>query len=457
MRLLAAVAALFIAAPAAATPDAAYVVMGDGGAIARVVTAQATCPLLTVDGRTRVMMVRFGAGTVPQRATASTVENSKPSAFPVTVCDAPLPARARRASIAGVALPLPKTEVRRIVVIGDTGCRLKAADNAYQPCNDPAKFPFARIAARAAAEHPDLIIHVGDYEYRENPCPAGDVGCAGSPWGYGWDAWQADFFGPAAPLLTVAPLAPVRGNHESCVRAGQGWWRFLDGHAPVAGHNCDDGANDQAGDWSAPYAVPLGHGAQLVLLDLAVAPNKPLAAGDWRVAAFEGAYARLAGLAKGARFTFAANHQPILGFSATDKSGGPTLVPGNAAIQSVFGGHGARQLPPGVDVMLSGHYHLWEQVSFAGEQPSQFITGFSGTLEDTVPLPEHLPPGEVPAPGASVAAFASWIDGFGYMTLERTGRRSWRAVVHAVDGHAVNHCAITGAKSRCDVARVSSR
>ncbi len=62
--------------------------------------------------------------------------------------------------------------------------------------------------------------------------------CAGSPWGYGWDAWNADFFTPAAPLLAAAPWAAVRGNHESCARAGQGWWRFLDGHAAV-GRNAD--------------------------------------------------------------------------------------------------------------------------------------------------------------------------------------------------------------------------
>ena len=70
--------------------------------------------------------------------------------------------------------------------------------------------------------HPDLVVHVGDYHYRENACPAGDAGCSTSPWGYGWDAWDADFFTPAKRLLAVAPWIVVRGNHESCDRAGQG-------------------------------------------------------------------------------------------------------------------------------------------------------------------------------------------------------------------------------------------
>jgi hypothetical protein len=161
-RLLAFAVALIAAAPApapapAAAAPAAYVVVGDGGAIARVVTAAAICPVLRVDRHDVPMTVRFAAGTVPLRPTASLPENSKPSAFPVTVCEAMLPTGAKRAVVDSVRLPVPKREVRRIVVIGDTGCRLKAADQAYQPCNDPAQFPFARIAASAARWKPDLV------------------------------------------------------------------------------------------------------------------------------------------------------------------------------------------------------------------------------------------------------------------------------------------------------------
>jgi hypothetical protein len=454
MRRLISLIAVLLAVPASAAPESAYVVMGDGGAIARVVNPAATCPVMRVDGHDVAMTVRFAAATVPLRATASTPENSKPSAFPVTVCEAMLPSGAKRAAVDGVKLPVPKRDVRRIVVIGDTGCRLKASDKAYQPCNDPAQYPFARIAASAAKWRPDLIVHVGDYQYRENPCPASETGCTGSPWGYGWDTWRADFFGPGAPLLAAAPIAPARGNHETCNRAGQGWWRLLDGRPRMAGRDCDDPANDQAGDWSEPYAVPLGHGAQLVLLDLAAASGKALASDDWRRPAFEVSYQSLAALAAKMHYTFAVDHHPILGFAATAKSGVATLSPGNPAIQSVFGAHGPRQLPPGVAVLLSGHYHAWEQVSFTGDQPSQFITGFSGTLEDIVPLPEHLPPGAEPAPGAAVASFASWIDGFGYMTLERTDAHAWRALVHGVDGRVVNRCTITGQRSKCDRAQV---
>ena len=68
--------------------------------------------------------------------------------------------------------------VYRIVVIGDTGCRLKTGEE-YQSCNDAEKYQFGRIAATAAQWKPDLVVHVGDYLYRENACPQADSGCAG--------------------------------------------------------------------------------------------------------------------------------------------------------------------------------------------------------------------------------------------------------------------------------------
>jgi hypothetical protein len=127
-----------------------------------------------------------------------------------------------RATTLGRPLALPKANPRRIVVIGDTGCRIKTSDNVFQACGDSGQWPFAAVAAGAAAAAPDLVIHVGDYHYRENECPAGNTGCAGSPWGYGWDAWEADVFAPGEMLFAAAPWIVVRGNHESCTARARG-------------------------------------------------------------------------------------------------------------------------------------------------------------------------------------------------------------------------------------------
>lgn len=439
-----------MAASVQARPLAAMVVMGpDGAAEARVVTDAATCPPIRFDGRVHTMRVRAPAGVMAQRPTLLDPKLSKPSAFPVLACEAQLPPRVGRVRVAGMRLPAPKALVRRMVVIGDTGCRLKAGDDAYQACNDPGAYPFRRIAQRAAAWKPDLVLHVGDYEYRETPCAPEKANCAGSPWGYGWDAWKADFFAPAAPLLAAAPWIAVRGNHEDCARAGQGWMRFIDPHPRTAATRCDDPAHDAEADDLAPYAVPLGGGAQVVVADLTTAGTGPTPPDDPRHARFAADAAAIARLSRRAGFTVLAVHKPVLGFAAEKGVASPVLKPVTLGIQSVFAEANPAILPQSVDVILSGHIHVWQQISFASPHPSQFIAGFSGTQEDAIPLPAVLPADARPAPSAEVDAFSSWVGGFGFMTLQRRAADRWTVKVWDPDGRLVKRCEIAGRRSRC--------
>ena len=183
-------------AQAADTIVSRWVQMGPGGAIeARIVTAAPTCPAVMIDG---------ASVTMHERAAPD-------GAFNVRLCSATISKAAKSASVGGQALPLSKAQPDRIVVIGDTGCRIKGS--AVQACNDPKQWPFPVIAREAAKLKPDLVIHVGDYLYRESACPAGDTGCAGTSSGDNWPTWNADFFTPAAPLLAAAPWVIVRGNH----------------------------------------------------------------------------------------------------------------------------------------------------------------------------------------------------------------------------------------------------
>jgi predicted phosphodiesterase len=443
----------------ASAKDTAYVLIGPGGRqIARVITDAPTCPVLRVDAKPLAMAERAGPETFPQRPTASSPELSKPSAFPTRVCEASLPRHVRNARLGAQALPLAPRVIRRIVLIGDTGCRLKQTDKAYQACNDPAKYPFAQVAASAAKLHPDLVVHVGDYLYRENPCPADQAGCAGSPWGYGQDAWDADVFTPAAPLLAAAPWVAVRGNHETCVRAGQGWLRLLDPW-PLAPHrDCNDAGDDDVGNYSQTYAVPLDADTQIAVWDSANAPppGKPLAPDDPLAVHYAKAAREIEAIAKLKPHTFLANHHPLLAFAATKdkKTGEIVLRPGNLGLQSVFLLGDPKLFPAGVDLVLNGHTHVLEQLSFGGDYPSELVTGFSGTQEDIVPLPEHLPPTETPAVGAVVQNFSSWVDGFGFAELERVGPGAWRIRIFAADGQQVNSCSLVGRVSKCEVDQV---
>src|SRR5438128_53766 len=211
----------------------AWVQIAPGGlAEARAVVASKSCPEIQISKQELPMRVRAPATL----------------AFPNLLCAATLPVSATSAAILGRDLPLPHARPARIVVFGDTGCRIKGY--AVQACNDPAQWPFPRVAAAAASLKPDLVIHVGDYLYREAACPSANKGCLGSPSGDDWPAWAADFFTPAAPLLAAAPFVFARGNHEECARSGEGWLRLL-GPLPV-------GAKSPCVDHVAPWAAPLG-------------------------------------------------------------------------------------------------------------------------------------------------------------------------------------------------------
>jgi hypothetical protein len=430
----------------------AYVVLGDEGrAVARVITRDSVCPAIELDGVATPMDVRAAPATIPLRATRSPPAQSKPSAFPVLTCEKAIPAGVARASVLDRALPLPVAHPQRIVVIGDTGCRIKTGDNIFQACNDPALWPFPQVANAAADARPDLVIHVGDYHYRENACPFGNAGCAGSPWGYGWDTWEADVFAPAAKLFAAAPWIVVRGNHESCNRAGQGWWRFLDPRPLAARRDCNVAADDSTGDYSEPYAVPFGSGPdvdmQFIVFDSSLVGVAPLAASDPMFIRYRAEFEAAFALAARRPNTFFMNHHPILAF-APNPTKPLSPYPGNGSLQSVVAAlQPVALFPPNVQALLSGHVHLFEVVTFATPQPPQFVAGNGGDWVDT-PLPIPLPPGTTPAPGAVVAGIVA-SNRFGFMTIERDGAR-WRMVAHDVRGAPMTTCTLSERRATCD-------
>lgn len=437
------------ASPPDSEPLTTFVVLGkDGMRIARALVKDDVCPSVTLDNGTLLRMkMRARAGTMALRPTHAAAGDSTPAIFSVSTCERTLPPHTRSASINGRPLPLSNLPLRRIVVIGDTGCRLLKAMNGYQACNDPEKFPLARIAGHAANWKPDLVIHLGDYHYREDRCPPDNAGCAGSPWGYGYDTWREDFFRPARKLLQAAPWVMVRGNHERCKRAGQGWWRFLDPHPLIKGRDCNNPAFDAYGNYSEPYSVPLDDKTQLIVADSSFTPEHAIKRKDVRFKQYRNLYRKLEQLASRAKYNIALFHQPVLGFFINDKQ---TLFSGNAGLQSVFRTLNPRFFPSTIHTLLSGHVHTWQQISFSTPHPTQFVVGFSGTALDP-PLPDTLVgSNHTPAAGAVIESMSVWPRGkFGYMTMERAGFGRWNVKVWDQTGHQVRACRIAGRKSIC--------
>jgi Calcineurin-like phosphoesterase len=400
------------AAIAPSSIQAAWVALGPNGlAIARVVTAGSRCPRINLDTQPFTMQVR--------------AQPALPD-YPVLICEMILPSGVASAVVDGLSLPLPKTNPQRLVVIGDTGCRLKGKE-AIQACNDAQAWPFESIARSAARWQPELVIHVGDYHYRESPCPPGNAGCAGSPWGDNWPTWKADFFAPAAELLRAAPWIVTRGNHEDCNRAGQGWFRFLDPQFLSLG--CQD--------YIPPYAVPMGEG-QLLILDSASAPDGTPPAAMVAFYASQFAALREASSAN----AWLVTHRPIWGIGqSTSGQDGPSMFQVNATLQAAS----ANSLAPFITLILAGHLHLLETLSFTTGRPPQLIVGNGGTALDpaiTLPLVGTKIAGATVAEGTA-------LDRFGFMTLERS-ERGWLGTVRDVDGDATARCTISNDRITCD-------
>ncbi len=187
-----------------------------GGLIVRaIVPPDAACPAL--------------GGTERDNDPLAERQNRFPGAFPIKICEAEYHRtdRARLIFEDGTRVSLPRRAdpVTDMAVVGDTGCRVTYYGD-HQHCLQPFQWPFQDIAAAMRFPRPQVILHVGDYHYRERGC-ASPLPCGDGHNGYTWDAWERDFFLPAAELLTVAPWIPMRGNHESCSRAGIGWLLFF--------------------------------------------------------------------------------------------------------------------------------------------------------------------------------------------------------------------------------------
>lgn len=430
---------------------AAWVVLGEKGqAVARIVTTDADCPSILIEGKSSPMSLRAKAETIPLRPTASSPEDSKPSSFQFNTCEYPLPDNISHASIGNLTLPLPKASPRRIVVIGDSGCRMKKAENAWQDCSDANAWPFAQIANTAAGMKPDLVLHVGDYHYRENPCPEGVAGCQDSPWGYGWDAWEADLFKPAALLLKAAPWVMMRGNHEECARAGQGWFRFLDARSYEAGRSCNDAAFDGNADYSEPYAVPLGADTQIIVFDSAKVGKSLLNPANVKdapvFARYQAQFLKVGVLVgKPGTLSMFANHHPLLGL--TPKAGN-SVIGGNRALLSVMQAvNGTAYYPPGVQVALHGHTHLFEAINFSTNHPATFLSGNSGDNVDKG-LPDPLPADSSPAEGVTIERITH-SNSFGFLVLDRQPD-GWTFNAYRRDGSLMTSCPLNEGKVNCN-------
>ncbi|HVZ69245.1 MAG TPA: metallophosphoesterase [Rhizomicrobium sp.] len=384
-----------------------WVQMVPGGtAQLRVVASDAACPNVTVNGKQASLQTR-----------------AEPDVDFARVCAITLTPNMKNVQLNGMDIPLPAATPKRIAVLGDTGCRIK--DGTVQACNDPDQWPFLRVASEIAKLRPDLVIHVGDYLYRESKCPKDQASsCGNSPHGDNWMTWDADFFTPARQLLETAPIVLVRGNHEDCRRSGPGWFRLMgpdvfDPKTPCAGH-------------IPPYVVPLG-ALNLVVMDDANAPDQIVDTAEREV--YRQEFQNLSKLA--AAPVWLAMHRPIAG--AVRMFG--FTVGGNRTLISALDDE-ANALSP-VALMLSGHIHAFEAINYEGNRPPQLLAGNGGDKLDTASV------------SLANTDLGTWhvkdgisLPGFGFLLMTQQ-EKGWRIDVHGVDGAIERVCTFADRRLDC--------
>lgn len=353
--------------------------------------APSACPVARIDGR----------------AVATTRRAGSAPGFPDVVCDAAIPAGARSVVVGTRRLPVPARAPRRILVIGDTGCRLEGLN--AQSCDDPRAWPFPGIARAAAATRPDLIVDVGDYYYRQSPCPPLVARCAGSPYGDVAAAWYADWLVPAAPLFAAAPLVVARGNHESCGRGGRGWFRYLDPHPYVA-----------CARFTAPYAVDVG-GLRIVVGDSALASDFGVV--GVHQPRYRDDFAAIRRLASGAREAWFLTHRPP--YLNRDQ---------RAALDGALAPYA---------LVLAGHFHFFAAFNVRGEPPL-VINGEGGDKLD----PDYVPFLGLATGGLRVEGKVFGSDRFGFALYDRAGA-GWTISLRDPDGAERARCEVAGRAVRC--------
>ena len=379
----------------------------DGKPHARVL-APRTCPSVSFDNVPTAMRQR--AGQAP--------------GFDEVVCDAPIPSGAIHIAVEGHALPRPPKSPRRIVVLGDTGCRMKAQEQ--QNCGDIADWPFPKIARTIARIHPDLLVDIGDYYYRENNCPAIMTKCV-NRWGDTSMSWNADWFAPGKPLFASTPLVMARGNHEDCHRGGLGWFRYLDPADAVT--TCDPAKVDGAMPWAASF-----DGLRIVVADSAGDPSDDNP-DDARIAYYKASFQRAQALAAGpAGNTWFVTHRPP--YANTNETQALLALGWNFA--------------PFV-ALLSGHIHDFEAINLSG-YPPLIINGESGDdLDDAGTAAAYIAT-HTSASGRPVYTLANPVPyatkQFGFAIYTKTAA-GWSISLRDADGIERRTCSLSNGAVSC--------
>jgi hypothetical protein len=336
----------------------------------------------------------------------------------MTICEATLPSETKKVRFQSNQIDIPSV-LEKVVVLGDTGCRLsyKNGKGTLQNCNDEKEWPFQQIMNSIEKEKADLVVHLGDYHYRE-VCQ-GDEKCQSfqDTLGYGYKAWAADFLNPSSAVLGKTPYVFLRGNHEDCNRAHEGYFKMLSpegedkcveaqptrytnfGNLLVVNYDNSALENGPADEKSAGYILMKNNYKKLIE-ELNSRPEQDV----WLFVhkPFWGLSPRMANMAGKSE--------------AVDKK--PEIS--NPNMQKFFA---ELPLPKKVKMIFSGHIHAVQLAT--GLHPTQMIIGESGTSLDYFDneTRKFIPEG-----------YRVFPSDYGYVLMSKDANGKWTASIKSTQG-----------------------
>ncbi len=376
--------------------------------------------------------------------TMSPRQNPNSVQFDVTVCEAFISFdQALTVTDSDITLQAVTSSPSKILVYGDTGCKVK-------DCPTGPATPFYSLACAGAWKSPDLILHMGDFNYRGTSSTvtikgsnesfsvydAGDdadsdsqcqltsdyysQNAADSSMPDNWTNWWNDFFFPAQDLLPTAPWIFARGNHELCSRAGPGWFYFLGPGSNLKGAGMAQMSCPNQGSLSKPDKNVMSHllfvdpyivqlkTLGVLVLDSANACDahapKPTrgksSAEKYPLEIYQSQFNQIPKLITNSTQTWLMTHRPLWGIKKYEPKKNPPEV---KAINQTLQKASKNKVPAKISLLLSGHMHTFETLSFTKETlPPQLITGNGGvklskskhlppTIPKNVALPHHGP------------------------------------------------------------------
>lgn len=414
--------------PGLGSPEAwAWTQLTDEGTQVRYVTPQSTCP--------RVLFTNAGGQTVSRSMTQVSTVGQFPTT--ATVCTRLVSLGVTAARIdttttgsvvvrptADGTVPLPRwTPAQRpatITVIGDTGCRVISATD-HQNC--ATQWPLQPLATSAATSPvaPDLVIHVGDYIYRSDTQVYPTSTCGGariSMSDHTWGCLVTDFFRPSSSLLAQAPLVFVRGNHETCGRSGEVWFRYQANSLR---------GNGSCSDYTDPVRISAGT-LGLLLFDSSCSgddSNTCSQTQPQQLTQYTRQFNNVNTLARPGDFLL--SHVPIWMVNGmTPTLGNPEWIDKDLEAATAATAQGS--LSSNISLVLSGHAHMYQRLDFGNNtpmgmyRPAQLTVGSSGTELDNQTWQDSALLGK-PVDGVAIGHLVTH-DRFGYAVLGDTGT-SW--------------------------------